>query len=68
MQVSDSGVGFDPLRVGESSHGLRSLRHRIEALGGRMFTVSAPGRGTEVEANLPLASQDWVARDATAPG
>jgi signal transduction histidine kinase len=68
MQVSDSGVGFDPLHVSESSHGLRSLRHRIEALGGRMFTVSAPGRGTEVEANLPLAPQDWVARDAPSPG
>jgi signal transduction histidine kinase len=68
MQVSDSGVGFDPQRVPESSHGLRTLRHRIEALGGRMFTVSAPGRGTEVEANLPLAAPTWPAGDAPVAG
>jgi signal transduction histidine kinase len=67
MQVSDSGVGFDPQRVPGSSHGLRSLRHRIEALGGRMFTVSAPGHGTEVEANLPLAAPDWAPGDAPSP-
>jgi signal transduction histidine kinase len=54
IQVSDSGPGFDPTRVPPSSHGLRKLRHRIEALGGRLFVISAPGRGTEVEARLPL--------------
>ncbi len=56
VQVSDSGQGFDPQRVAPKHHGLRQLRHRIEALGGRMVIVSAPGRGTEVEAMLPLAA------------
>jgi signal transduction histidine kinase len=54
VQVRDSGRGFDPTRSDATRHGLRDLRHRIEALGGRFFVISAPGRGTEVEARLPL--------------
>jgi signal transduction histidine kinase len=54
VQVRDSGNGFDPLKTAAAHHGLRNLRHRIEALGGRLFVISAPGRGTEVEARLPL--------------
>jgi len=56
VQISDSGPGFDPAHVPATSHGLRKLRHRIEALGGQLFVISAPGRGTEVEARLPLAA------------
>jgi signal transduction histidine kinase len=54
VQVRDSGRGFDPAHSDATRHGLRDLRHRIEALGGRLFVISAPGRGTEVEARLPL--------------
>jgi signal transduction histidine kinase len=54
VQVRDSGTGFDPARSDATRHGLRNLRHRIEALGGRLFVISAPGHGTEVEARLPL--------------
>jgi signal transduction histidine kinase len=54
VQVRDSGRGFDPTHSDATRHGLRNLRHRIEALGGRLFVISAPGRGTEVEARLPL--------------
>ena len=57
VQISDSGPGFDPAQVSPTSHGLRKLRHRIEALGGHLFVISAPGRGTEVEARLPLTAQ-----------
>jgi len=54
VTVSDAGKGFNPAAIPTTSHGLRKLRHRIEALGGAMIIVSAPGRGTEVEARLPL--------------
>ena len=54
VQVRDSGRGFDPQTIAASGHGLRQLRHRIETLGGRLFVISAPGRGTEVEARVPL--------------
>jgi signal transduction histidine kinase len=52
--LRDSGRGFEPTRSDTTRHGLRDLRHRFEALGGRLFVISAPGRGTEVEARLPL--------------
>lgn len=50
VQVTDDGSGgADP---GEGS-GLRGLADRVEALGGRLFVDSEPGRGTTVAAELP---------------
>lgn len=61
VEVSDDGAGFDPTAVPPTSHGLRKLRHRIEALGGRLAITSMPGRGTEVQAHLPLVVPGWDA-------
>ena len=53
-RVGDDGRGFDPARVPPERHGLLELRQRIAALGGRLEVRSAPGRGTRIEAHLPL--------------
>ncbi len=53
IQVRDNGVGFDPLSINPSSHGLAGMRHRVEALGGRLNIRSTPSNGTLVEAVLP---------------
>jgi PAS domain S-box-containing protein len=58
LRVSDDGCGFDPDHVqviGDIAHfGLIAMRERVEALGGRFQVRTAPGRGTVVEARLPL--------------
>jgi signal transduction histidine kinase len=57
LAVSDDGVGFDPASAA-SGAGLQNMSDRVEALGGVLSIVSAPGRGTTVIASLPLPSMD----------
>jgi signal transduction histidine kinase len=50
VRVTDDGSGgADPA----AGSGLRGLADRVEALGGRLFVDSEPGRGTTVAAVLP---------------
>ncbi|MFL5983158.1 MAG: sensor histidine kinase, partial [Gaiellaceae bacterium] len=50
VQVTDDGSGgADPA----AGSGLRGLVDRVEALGGRLFVDSEPGRGTTLTAVLP---------------
>jgi PAS domain S-box-containing protein len=56
VTVEDDGRGFDPGALGETKgFGLRSMRGRAEAAGGRLELRSAPGKGTEVVVWLPRA-------------
>jgi two-component system NarL family sensor kinase len=57
LVVDDNGVGF-PLeqlteRLADGHIGLATQRVRVEAAGGRMDVVSAPGAGTRVVIHLP---------------
>ena len=54
IQVHDNGRGFSRDNVRDGGHVWKNLRHRIEALGGKLSVASAPGRGTEVDATVPL--------------
>ena len=60
LQIVDDGRGFDLARRAEAvapGHvGLASSVERVESLGGRLEIESAPGHGTRVRAELPLAS------------
>ena len=56
VEIRDDGKGFDPLGPRPSSHGLAGMRHRVEAAGGRLTVVSAPGAGTRIGAVLPKVS------------
>lgn len=59
LVVSDDGVGLDPLhldRRGEGHLGLRLLAERVDGLGGTLRVTSAPGEGTSLVADLPVAS------------
>lgn len=53
VSVRDNGVGFDVAEPRNQAHGLLGMRYRLEAEGGRMTLLSAPGRGTLLEAVLP---------------
>ena len=54
IQVHDNGRGFSRANVHDAGHVWKNLRHRIEALGGKLSVASAPGRGTEVDATVPI--------------
>lgn len=53
IEVADSGCGFDP-NPGRLGFGLRSVRDRIEHMGGSVQIESAPGRGTTVSVRVPM--------------
>ena len=65
LRVRDDGQGFDPAAVPAGHHGLLGMRYRMENLGATLRLVSAPGRGTELEARLqnpaPSAAPDDAA-------
>ncbi|MEO8617709.1 MAG: response regulator [Luteolibacter sp.] len=59
IEVSDQGVGFDPdvVRAREGTaggFGLFNIRERIELLGGRMESRSAPGCGSTFTLWVPM--------------
>ncbi len=54
ITIADDGIGFDPARLGGGGHGMRNMRERVEALGGRLEVRCANGKGTEVSAAVPL--------------
>jgi signal transduction histidine kinase len=60
--ISDDGAGFDTETVLRNtltpSLGLRGMRDRVEALGGTLSIVSAPGNGTEVRAVISEEATD----------
>jgi signal transduction histidine kinase len=51
--VEDDGIGFDPTGTDLGS-GMSNMADRIDALGGRLEVISAPGRGTTIRATIPL--------------
>lgn len=61
ISIHDDGVGFEydeERLVSEGKLGLlKSMKGRIEALGGVMGVRSAPGRGTEVEFRLSVREE-----------
>lgn len=56
--VLDNGVGFEPSAARGGSRnegtGLTSMHDRVEALGGTLKIRSAPGRGTQLTAIIPM--------------
>ena len=58
LRVTDDGVGFTDWPESGHDIGLVGMRERARALGGRLIVISAPGRGTTVEASIPLGATD----------
>jgi signal transduction histidine kinase len=60
VDVQDDGRGFVPgMLIGASPGGglgLTAMRERVEALGGTLTVESAPGEGTTVVAQVPIAA------------
>ena len=59
LRIADDGVGFaDPAiesaLTRRCGYGLTTMRERVVLLGGTFLVESAPGRGTEIIAQVPL--------------
>lgn len=52
LVVADNGVGFDPHQI--SGNGVTNMRRRTEELNGRFMLLSEPGKGTSIQATVPL--------------
>jgi signal transduction histidine kinase len=58
VTIADDGIGFDALAyyhngAHSKGHGLAVMQERAESVGGRFRVVSMPGRGTEVQVEVP---------------
>ncbi|MEO8155366.1 MAG: CHASE3 domain-containing protein [Rhizobacter sp.] len=53
ITVRDDGAGFDTTVQPRSAYGLMGMRYRVEAEGGSLAIVSAPGEGTLIRVMLP---------------
>jgi len=53
LRAEDNGQGFDPAAP-TAGIGLKTLRSRVELLGGTMHLASAPGQGTQLQLCIPL--------------
>jgi signal transduction histidine kinase len=66
LKIKDDGKGFHRVRSSPGKQtkrlGLLGMRERLEMVGGKLTISSAPGRGTTVWAQIPLAND---ARGAT---
>jgi signal transduction histidine kinase len=56
LTIKDDGRGFDPATVHEGVGMSRSIRGRVEDLGGRVEFASATGDGTEVRIVVPAGA------------
>lgn len=54
LTIANNGPGFDVAAMEGKGLGLRSMRERIETLGGRLIVDSASATGTRVTARLPI--------------
>ena len=62
--VTDSGRGFEVSYGGpKPGLGLIFMCERVNLLGGRSWIRSAPGRGTRIEAFVPLVASDLATAD-----
>jgi signal transduction histidine kinase len=55
--VEDNGCGFDSAALRQPdvlSFGMRTMRERVERVGGRFTVDSVPGEGTKVQIFLPV--------------
>lgn len=69
LDVQDDGNGFEPTRTAAVDErfagvGLRTMRERIEELGGRLLVESASKEGTTVVATLPIPIEQAPASGA----
>jgi PAS domain S-box-containing protein len=54
LEVTDNGIGFNPLTSQITGLGLLTMRERVELVGGTFAVQSAQPQGTTIRATVPL--------------
>jgi len=59
VSIADNGCGFNALAyytdgAHAEGHGLAVMRERAESIGGKLLVLSMPGRGTEIQVQVPV--------------
>ena len=55
VSIADNGCGMEDGAANKpTSFGLLGMRERVETLGGTLCIESTPGKGTQIEAMIPL--------------
>jgi signal transduction histidine kinase len=57
LTIEDDGCGFEQSAIGQERHGILGMNERARLLGGDLRIDSAPGAGTTVEVDIPLATR-----------
>ena len=66
LSVCDQGMGFDRKEITKSTGlGIRSMEERARWLGGHFEIQSEPGKGTKIDARLPLQPKRPASRAST---
>lgn len=58
LEIQDNGMGFEPSGEFPGHLGLRSMRERMERVGGSFLITSSPQHGTTITAQLPYPVGD----------
>lgn len=57
IEIQDNGIGLDLNEIDPTTHGLRGMRNRVQAIGGLFELDSSPGNGVFTRVILPLDIQ-----------
>ncbi len=62
LSIRDNGIGFDPQQVSQMRGrlGVLSMKERVRLVRGTLDVTTAPGRGTHIEVDVPLAGNAHV--------
>ncbi len=58
LKVQDDGIGFNPDEAKHSSYGLRSMKERVNEIGGVLEVISLPNKGTQINVKVPLMQME----------
>jgi signal transduction histidine kinase len=67
VEVEDDGRGFDPAIDSSGGFGLLGMRERVALVHGELTVTSSPGKGTRLEASIPVRRRQPENAVARAP-
>lgn len=57
LKIIDDGVGFQMNEERFGSYGLKSIKERVDEIGGHLKIISFPNRGTSIEVKVPILDE-----------
>lgn len=58
LEIADNGVGFEPKKLTNSTHGISGMSNRVESIGGHYEIASVPQQGTSTRVLLPYLKSE----------